>query len=76
MKNITPFSYLIKSFPFICLMVTSLLVLSNGELIAQASDTCNCTTIDFETIPGDSVYEGLMIHEQYADILGMTFILE
>ncbi len=43
---------------------------------AQVSDTCNCATIDFENIPGDSVYEGLIISTQYLDSLGITFVLE
>ena len=44
--------------------------------LAQVSDTCNCAKIDFETVPGDSVYEGLVINAQYSDSLGFTFVLE
>ncbi len=42
----------------------------------QPADTCNCATIDFETLPGDSVYSGVVISDQYAESLGMTFMLE
>ena len=51
-------------------------IISSGQLIAQPADSCNCATITFETIPGDSVYEGLEINSQYSDSLGMTFMLE
>ena len=53
-----------------------LLLIFTKLSLAQVIDTCNCATIDFETIPGDSLYEGLVINDQYSDSLGFTFVLE
>jgi len=58
-----------------CKSVILFLTLTKLSL-GQVSDTCNCAKIDFETIPGDSVYEGLIINAQYLDSLGITFVLE
>jgi hypothetical protein len=55
------------------LMKTLLLAcLLSGIALAQTT----CATIDFETVPGDSVSEGLLISEQYLDSLGISFVLE
>jgi hypothetical protein len=59
----------IQIFLFLLLIITKI-------SSAQVADTCNCATIDFETIPGDSLYEGLVVNDQYSDSLGFTFILE
>ena len=53
-----------------------LLLIFTKLSLAQVPDTCNCATIDFETIPGDSVIDGLIVSTQYLDSLGITFVLE
>lgn len=53
-----------------------LLLIFTKLLSAQVPDECNCVTIDFETIPGDSVIDGLIVNTQYLDSVGITFVLE
>ena len=61
---------------FLPLLIIAASLLFDQRVHAQQADSCNCTTIDFESIPGDSIYEGLTINQQYETELGMTFILE
>jgi hypothetical protein len=65
-----------KRFVFSVCLLLHITIISTDQLLAQSTDSCNCATITFETIPGDSVYEGLEINSQYSDSLGMTFMLE
>jgi hypothetical protein len=44
--------------------------------MTQKDQDTRCVSIDFETIPKDSVYEGLVLGTQYLASLGMVFTLE
>jgi gliding motility-associated-like protein len=45
-------------------------------LQAFSQDDIECITIDFESIPNETLFEGLEISEQYRDSFGMYFELE
>lgn len=74
MSNIVTEKKMMKTVLLYSFMVICLIVFNINHLNAQVSDTCNCATIDFESIPGDSVYEGLMVNAQYSDTLFLAFL--
>lgn len=47
-----------------------------GSVYAQGIDPGGCAILDFETVPGQSPSEGLLISDQFEGSLGISFILE
>ena len=51
-------------------------LLSVHSVFAQGSDPTGCAVLDFETVPGQTPFEGLLINDQFEESLGISFILE
>lgn len=68
----------IKQKKIICgtLSIIVFLVISAGTALGQEMDTLGCAILDFETIPGETPVEGLLISTQFFDSLGISFSLE
>lgn len=58
------------------LPVIVFLVIFAGTALGQKMDTLGCAILDFETIPGETPVEGLLISTQFFDSLGISFSLE
>ena len=58
---------------FVSLILFVLSILAPGSVSAQE---LGCATLDFETVPGVTVAEGVLINTQFQPTLGMSFILE
>lgn len=55
------------------LLFFSILLLA-GSAFAQG--TSSCATLDFETVPGETAAEGVLVDMQFEQSLGMSFALE
>ena len=53
-----------------------LALVTTESLFAQGSDPDGCAILDFETVPGQTPFEGLLINDQFEESLGISFILE